>query len=152
VGGPVVGGIKALAAASTAGAWGTLALGAAAISAWALAWTTNKPAFDDMLDRLRIGSDNAAEADYIRQKRAGLPPGKRAAFDALHPEFAHSDLDDQRRAAGLPTQIHTTVNIDGRAVAKAVTPYLAKDASGPSRGVTGFDPRMTPTPTGATPQ
>ncbi len=42
-----------------------------------------------------------------------------------------------------PTQINTTINMDGRAIARAVSTHQARDMAGPSRGVTGYDPSMT---------
>jgi hypothetical protein len=45
-------------------------------------------------------------------------------------------------------QVHTTLNVDGRKVAHAVTTHQMKAAAGPQTGTSGFDSSMFPTPIG----
>lgn len=47
-------------------------------------------------------------------------------------------------------QVNTTLNMDGRAVAKAVTTHQAKAATAPQTGISGIDSSQGPLPIGAT--
>jgi hypothetical protein len=50
-----------------------------------------------------------------------------------------------------PIQLQGNVNLDGRRVGSFVATELASQVGRAPSGQTGFDPRMTPSPTGATP-
>jgi hypothetical protein len=50
-----------------------------------------------------------------------------------------------------PIQLQGTLNVDGHALGTFTANSIAKGMSGGSTGTTGFDPRMSPMPTGATP-
>jgi hypothetical protein len=143
LGAPVVTGMRALAGAAAGGAFASLGVGATAIAAWALAWQRNKPAFDDMLDRLAIGRSNAADAAYIASRRAALPPDKRSAFDAL--QASHS-----------ASPVNTTVNVHlgAQQIAKIIFDTFGRQLSGGfgirgvQGGTTGFDGSMSLLPAG----
>lgn len=51
------------------------------------------------------------------------------------------------RGAGM---VHTTINIDGRRVAEAITPHQTRAANRPQTGVSGFDSSRHATPVGVT--
>ena len=53
------------------------------------------------------------------------------------------------QSANQNAPIHTTVNLDGKAIAHVVTKHQVAAANGPSHGPAGFDASRAYTPTSA---
>lgn len=89
-----------------------------------------------------LNEGEAAELDKLYPNRPrGIPLGP-SGSTPMGPVRPQSYVPPA--ATMKPTQINTTVNMDGKAVARAVSYHQVNELSGPSRGTTSFDPRMTP--------
>ena len=113
---------------------------------------------------------NQGEAEIIDRHRAMTPDQQRASMDPTHwVPLKHDEgilgglfkrlgietgglpEDTVRPAAaqGQPIQVHSTLQVDGRVLARTINTVNARAMSGPSSGVTGFDGRVSPLQPGA---
>lgn len=65
----------------------------------------------------------------------------------LSPEQA---MSYQAGAKQQPVQVNSTINLDGKQIAKVVTTHQANAATGPQTGTSSFDSSISPTPIGVT--
>ncbi len=118
---------------------------------------------------MRSSPLNTGEADVIAAHRAMTPAQQRAASDPNHwvaPKHEAGVLDGLFDALGIhreggvpyssvqpggsqPIQVNSTLQVDGRVLARAVNTVNARQMSGPSTGATGFDGRTSPLQPGA---
>jgi hypothetical protein len=136
------GGVFALGAASPI-VLGVIALGAAAVGLMAL------------LDHFKLDSKGQKEPLH---RGGGTEHANRVWVAGHGPRGSGGHYEDQTVAASIPTyiahpmsggrnQIHTTINLDGKAIAKVVTDVQTKNMrSSGSAGGSSFDPtRAVPT-------
>ena len=141
----VAGGIKMLATS-------TLALQGAAVTAAAgIGYLIGTLIYDHALANNAggrgIGAGIAHTLAFFGNKEA------QEAVDRMNgrgPVNHSGDFNRARMYAANPGMVHTTINIDGRKVAEAITPHQAKAASRPQSGTSGFDGSMSPIPVGST--
>jgi hypothetical protein len=93
---------------------------------------------------------------------ASLPPPRIPTIKSVHsvPRVAASPSPKQAASAhtasspyvaprkGQTVQVNSTVNLDGRAVGKAVTTHVANEVARPQTGRSGFDPSAAAPPIG----
>jgi hypothetical protein len=95
----------------------------------------------------RIGAIGAHVMAFLGNREA------QASVDRMNgrgPVNHTGDFHGLPPSVGPRGVVHTTINIDGRKVAEAITPHQARAASRPQSGVSGFDPTRYPTPVGVT--
>ncbi|MGI4793143.1 MAG: hypothetical protein ACRYG8_03475 [Janthinobacterium lividum] len=113
---------------------------------------------------------NAGEGESIARHRAMSPEQHRSSMDpsGWHPAVPHQGALDSlfdklgiTRSEGAPVtsvqpggggqsiQVHSTLQVDGRVLARTVNTVNARQMSGPSTGATGFDSRISPLQPGA---
>lgn len=130
------------------GALGLLSQAAAVFVAAYAGWKAGGFIYDHAIQGSKFGN---ALGEVELRGAAFL--GSQDAALALTTRYTANHSGDFNRArmyAANPGMVHTTINIDGRKVAEAITPHQARAASRPQSGTSGFDGSMSPIPVGST--
>lgn len=133
-----------------AGGLGLLSQGIAVVSAAMAGWWAGKQIYNHA-----IAGTKAGDVIGNIETRMMAALGSKNAQDVLNnmygPKNHSGDFHPERMSwANKPVQVSTTINLDGKAVAKVVTKHQATAAAAPQTGMSGLDTSQFASPIGIT--
>jgi hypothetical protein len=142
--------------------FGALSVAADAFIAWQVGWAIGRYIDNNIITPATSAATGGKDDNYFDlvhkqfyrfdpktgQREFSLWKGLSGTKDELQQETAEEDNYLRTSHNTRAIQVHSTINIDGKTLAKVVTQHQTRAATGPQTGTSGFDTSQQATPIG----